>query len=106
MSNIGSSAVEIHLRCHLGKLPDFGPFNPAGTIFAASHLVENQLPKCFSLALEHEFARVWLGSFKEAESWIRHNADALKRHQRSHHVSEIGRQTKRIFINYFRQIVS
>ena len=69
-------------------------------------LSDEHLAKIVALAAEHKFLGVRLGGFKEIEFRIGDDADALERHQGTHDVRKIRRQTKRIIVHHVGEIVS
>jgi hypothetical protein len=93
--------LKIHPGRHLGKLPDFGPLDPAIAVFSSAQLVEQQLAKPATLTPQHKLLCVRFCRLKEAELRIGDNPDAFERHQRSHHVGKVCRKAERILVDYF-----
>ena len=99
-------SLEIHVRRHLGQLPNLAPLNPVTAVLTAGELVEDQLAKQASLTLEHKLFCIGLRGFEEAKLRIGDDTDSFQSHQRPHNVREIRRQTEGIFIHHLSEVVS
>src|SRR5262249_39101203 len=95
--------VEISPNSNLRQFPHLSPLNLL--VISVYDLLDQQISEIFSLSPEHKLLRVRFGNIEEAEVRIHRDADSLKRHNRSHHIGEMGWNAKGVFIDHVRQFI-
>src|SRR5215813_240881 len=87
----------------LGQLPHLFPLD--FVILSKDQLLDQQVAELTAFAFEHELFGVGLGHVEEAEVRVERQTDAFERHDCAHHISEIGRDRERVFVDHIGQLI-